>query len=52
MPHVVACATNTNDVMHASHATYMLAHQPSLGIYDAPEITYLVNHSHLPNDLY
>ena len=40
MPHVVAHAMNTNDVMHASHAMHMPASWSSLGFYSAPEITY------------
>ena len=38
MPHVVACAVNTNDIMHASHM-HSLVSQPSLGNHDAPENT-------------
>ena len=40
MPHVVACAMNTNDVMHASCNTCTQASQPTQDIYDAPEVTY------------
>ena len=39
MPCVLAHATDTNDIMHASHDMHMLASQPSLDIYDAPEVT-------------
>ena len=40
MPHVVTHATNTNDIMCASHDTCAPASRPSLDIYDMPEITY------------
>ena len=40
MLHVVAHATNTNDIMHASCDMCMPASQLSLDIYDVPEITY------------
>ena len=40
MPCVVAHATNTNDVICASHDMHAPASWPSLDIYDAPEFTY------------
>ena len=39
MPHVVAYAVNTNDVMHALRDTCAPASWPSLGYYYAPKIT-------------
>ena len=40
MPHVVACAANTNDVLHALCNMHAPASQPFLSNYDAPENTY------------
>ena len=40
MPHVIAHAMNTNDVMHASHDMCTQASQLSLDMYDTLEVTY------------